>query len=385
MGRPFARRGELVCALAIAAVAACGRAHGLDPGVPEGGGVVSIPNATAPGAPRPGMVWIPAGVLRAGSEVDDAPRVADAELPGLDVPMAGFYIDVLPWPNETGAIPTTNVSREEAKRLCEEKGKRLCSELEWERACKGPDNTRYPYGTAYDPRACGAGAAPAAASQRPSGQRQACRSAFGVRDLHGGAAEWTDSPWGRGSPRELGVLRGGNDEAGELATRCAYPRAMGQADRSSTVGFRCCVGLRNDAEVHLEVKKGPSFERIASGTQRSAPLDALDGSACGPPAQPAPCSLVRAWVWRPSPNVELSVAGGCLGRDPHARCALGVSRALGDTVQTLAQIDTGAAIPEVVLVDSADHRIRVRGAEAHGYFFREVVYSYGRVDVRPVH
>ena len=57
---------------------------------------------------------------------------------------------------------------------------------------------------------------------------------------------------------------------------------------------------------------------------------------------------------------------------------------LGDRMQTLAEVDTGLAIPEVVLVESADRRVRVRGADVHGMFFRELVFSYGRVDVRPV-
>jgi hypothetical protein len=58
---------------------------------------------------------------------------------------------------------------------------------------------------------------------------------------------------------------------------------------------------------------------------------------------------------------------------------------MGDRAQTLAQIDTGCEIPEVVLVEGADRRVRVRGADIHGQFFREIVFSYGRVDVRPVH
>jgi hypothetical protein len=83
--------------------------------------------------------------------------------------------------------------------------------------------------------------------------------------------------------------------------------------------------------------------------------------------------------------VELSVAGGCVGRDPNARCAAAVSRAIGEREETLAQIDTGREIPEVVLVEGADRRIRIRGADAHAHFFREVTYSYGRVDVRDFH
>jgi hypothetical protein len=330
------------------------------------------------------MVWVPSGLLRAGSPIDEVPNVAEADLPGVDVPMAGFYIDLLPWPNEAGAIPTTNVTRDEAKRLCDSKQKRLCAELEWERACKGPDNLRYEYGGSYDPRVCGTGLSEESTARRPSGQTAACRSAFGVREMHGGAWEWTDSPWRRGTTRALGVLRGGNSTAGELASRCAHARSFSLGERSPSTGFRCCAGPRNDAEVQLDVKVGPAFERTSHPSGPSPALDALAGAACGPPLSPAPCSLSRAWTWRPAPNVELSVAGGCLGRDPSARCALGVSRMVGDRMDTLAQIDSGREIPEVVLVEGQDRRIRVRGANMRGQFFREVVFSYGRVEVKDV-
>src|SRR5580704_13795039 len=104
----------LVGAIGLASIA-CHPASG-DDGRMEGG-VVSAPSTIAPGAPRPGMVWIPTGVLRAGSALDEVPRLADVEMPGPELPMGGFYIDTLPWPDEVGAIPTTNVSREEAVRL----------------------------------------------------------------------------------------------------------------------------------------------------------------------------------------------------------------------------------------------------------------------------
>jgi hypothetical protein len=327
------------------------------------------------------MSWIPTGVLHAGSPVDEVPNVPEADLPGVDVPMGGFYIDVLPWPNEAGAIPTTNVTRDEASRLCQSKKKRLCSELEWERACKGPTNLRYEYGARYDPGVCGTGLSVEDTARRPSGDKLACKSDFGVREMHGRAWEWTDSTWRRGSTKPLGVLRGGNDLAGELVGRCAHARSISPADRSATVGFRCCAGPRNEAEVQLEVKVGPAFERTRQ-PHGSPPLDALDGVACGPPTSPPPCSFARAWTWRPAPNVELSISGGCVGRDPNARCACAVSRTVGDRVETLVQIDTGREIPEVVLVEGLDRRIRIRGADIHKQFFREVTYSYGRVEVR---
>jgi hypothetical protein len=367
-------------------VGGCGRSLGAQS---DAGGVVTAPSTTAPGAPRTGMVWIPTGVLHAGSELEEVPRLADTELPGVEVPLGGFYVDVLPWPNEAGAIPTTNVSREEAARLCDGKGKRLCSELEWERACKGPDNSRYEYGATYDARVCQAGVAADTSARHPSGDRTACRSSFGVREMHGGPWEWTDSPWNRGAGARpetpLGVIRGGNDVAGELETRCAFAKPLAPEKRLPSTGFRCCAGPRNDAEVELAVKTGIPFEKTPHPARSSPPLAALEGQSCGPPLSPAPCSLSRAWTWRPVPNVELYLAGGCIGRDPNARCAIAVSRMIGDRQETLAQVDTGREIPEVVLVEGMDRRIRVRGADIRGQYFREIVFTHGRIDVKEVH
>ncbi len=384
-------RGTAIAALLVATGAACGRSGKATES--RSVGLVTAPNTVAPGAPRPGMEWIPEGVLHAGSSVDEVPRVADAEMPGVDLPMSGFYIDLLPWPDEVGAIPTTNVSRDEAERLCESAGKRLCSELEWERACKGPTNTRYEYGSTYDAARCEIGAPAGISAKHPSGGRSACRSAFGVEELHGGPWEWTDSRWTRGAasqdrarsgPGHLGVVRGGNGREGELLSRCANARQMTAGDRSPSVGFRCCAGPRNEVEVTLEVKVGPAFERVPHATEPSPPLEALGGTACGPPSAPAPCSISRAWTWRPVPNVELTLSGGCVGRDPAARCAVALSRNSGDHSDTLAQIDTGREIPEVVLVEGLDRKIRVRGADLRGAFFRELVFDFGRVEVRDV-
>src|SRR5580692_9765632 len=124
------RIGEAaILALVSVATTGCGKARSAQS---DGGNVVTAPSTTAPGAPRAGMVWIPTGMLKAGSPIGEVPRVADVEPAGVDLPMGGFYIDILPWPNEAGAIQTTNVSEPEAERLCGSKGKRLCTELEWE-------------------------------------------------------------------------------------------------------------------------------------------------------------------------------------------------------------------------------------------------------------
>jgi formylglycine-generating enzyme len=89
-----------------------------DAGASLGVTMVSAPSATSPGAPKPGMIWIPAGVLRAGTAIDEVPRVASEELPGVEIAMGGFYIDMLPFPNEAGAIPSANVTRAPTRAPC---------------------------------------------------------------------------------------------------------------------------------------------------------------------------------------------------------------------------------------------------------------------------
>ena len=64
------------------------------------------------------MVWIPPGPLVAGTPPDRLPRIADEEMPGEQVILKAYYIDVFPFPNEEGAIPLTNVAQSEAAKLC---------------------------------------------------------------------------------------------------------------------------------------------------------------------------------------------------------------------------------------------------------------------------
>ena len=120
-----------------------------------------------PAAPQ-GMLYVPPGPLFVGTPPERLPRVPDEEMPGSQVAMGGFFIDRFLYPNEEGAIPTTGVTNDAAAQLCEDRKKRLCTELEWERACKGPANTTYEYGDRYRAELCATGSEPRLA---PSGYR----------------------------------------------------------------------------------------------------------------------------------------------------------------------------------------------------------------------
>lgn len=364
----------------------CSRATGpsADGAASVAAGLVTVPSSMAAGASRPGMVWIPAGVLRAGTPVGTVPRIAAEELPGTEIALGGFYIDVLPYPDEAGAIPTVNVTREDAAHLCETRGKRLCTELEWERACKGPDNTMYEYGDTYRPSVCDTGVAVELAAKRPSGERQACKSGFGAVDMHGGAWEWTDSTWGRGSSRELGVLRGGNNAAaGELVARCSNALARAPASKAPTMSLRCCAGPRNAATVDLTLATGPSLERSMKTAEFTAPLLA---SAAARWTGDTTFQFVHAWTWHPVANEELIVASGCAKAAGNPVCGLLVARmspgegGLSLESDELAHVDTGFEAAEVAQVGDPQH-LRLKGVDAKSAYLRDFTYVYGRIEL----
>jgi formylglycine-generating enzyme required for sulfatase activity len=56
---------------------------------------------------------------------------ADEQLPP-------FCMDEFEFPNVAHGLPRVAVRWAEAKEACEQAGKRLCTEAEWEKACKGP-------------------------------------------------------------------------------------------------------------------------------------------------------------------------------------------------------------------------------------------------------
>jgi formylglycine-generating enzyme len=378
---------------AILLPSACGRTGSQAPGgVRSNAGLVTAPSATAAGAPRPGMAWIPAGAFHAGTPVNHAPRIAEEELPGTDIALGGFYVDVLPYPNEAGAIPTSNVTRDDAQHLCQARGKRLCTELEWERACKGPESTTYEYGDVYHAATCDTGIATELAAKRPSGQLQSCKSAFGVADMHGGPWEWTDAAWGRGSTRELGVLRGGNAVAGELVGRCANALARAPTLKSATMGLRCCAGPKNDARVDLVPRTGPPLERSMKTAELAAPLLPLAQDAWGsisPDGGPG-FVFVHAWTWRPVANEDLLLATGCSAGPAPARCALVVGRVTEEAseggpnaVDTLLQMETGSEASEVAEVGDARH-LRFKGVDTTSAYLRDFTYAYGRVELGEV-
>ncbi len=381
-------------ALAVCILVSCNRGGGArangGTGLTKGG----VPQDAGPpplATTRPGMAYIPPGTLIAGTPVERVPRVPEEELPGTKIDLGAYFIDLLPFPNETGAIATTNVSRDEAAAMCVAKGKRLCTELEWERACKGPMNTTYEDGDVFRPTSCGLGVAADLSAKRPTGETPACVSGFGVREMHGGAWEWTIGAWGRGGRKDLGVLKAGNSTAGEIAGRCANSLARTPTTKSASMGFRCCAGAANEATVDLPVKVEPALERTMKTADLSAPWlpFARETWSLKNPTAPgaAPFAFVHAFTWHPVGNETLVVASGCARDYPRPRCGLLVGRTLGEgevrtdgeaRVRVLMHVDTGFVAADVAEAGEAKH-LRFTGIDATSAFLRDFNYAYGRV------
>lgn len=279
-------------AIALAALPACDR---LKPGKGNTAGTVGA--ASASSGP---MVAIPAGAFRAGSPCGATPRITTEELVGTPVSVGAFSMDVYPYPNDPTKPARVDVTRDEAEAACAEGGKRLCTELEWERACKGPSSTTFEYGAAYSADACKTDPA------LLPGRRPRCASAFGVKDLHGLVFEWTQSRWGRGTGSGLGTVRGG--PGGVLQARCANGQSRPPGSRAHDVGFRCCSGPVDPAVVDLTLRhdapivEEPSVEpALGAAMLRAMPRD----------RQSVPGSRVafeKVWRWHPRDNEELLVA-----------------------------------------------------------------------------
>ena len=373
------RRGLFFSIIVASCLCCCSRHSAQESSSPDVV-VVALPEPERLPEPRARMVWIPDGTFLAGTAPEKLPRAVDEELPGLQIVLHGFYIDQYAFPNEPGAIQTTGLSRDDARAKCEEQGKRLCTELEWERACKGPKSTTYEYGDVFNATDCPA----SSVVLNPSGSKPKCKSSFDVYDLHGGAFEWTDSAWGR-DERPFAVAKGGASEPGEVYARCANSVARAPNSKKSDLGFRCCAGLPNDARVELEVKRSPdgfkavvSFLPIASAMQKNLP-EMLQGLL---PADTKTSFLVdRVWQWAPVGNEDLVVGAGC-AHPPgdHALCGVVVSRAVGEHFDPIAFVSSGW-FPPNVQSDEDRKSFVVHGGEGLGKYSRRVSYVWGRISV----
>lgn len=252
---PKAARVLLTAFALVGALPGCRRAPSLDAPPAKSSASPSVsPPVTEPLPDE--RVDVPGGSFQAGSVPGEPGRRPDVEQRRTTVALGPFNIDRLPYPNDPHAHARTDVTREEASHLCEQRDARLCTELEWERACRGPAGRPFPSGETWNAR-CGHG---------PLG----CASGFDVLAM-GTLKEWTASDVvGEGGSRKA-ALRGAAGDAPAAAHRCAARTVEKPEAKDALLGFRCCKGAKNAALVE-EPRSGQTFVQAAITPARVAEL-----------------------------------------------------------------------------------------------------------------
>jgi sulfatase modifying factor 1 len=165
-----------------------------------------------------------------------------------------------------GAVPQGYISADQAKSACANAGKRLCKPAEWDKACRGPQNTQYPYGKDFESARCNEHDKDASytstilrvfkgdqsvfsdfkkmndprINQQPngllaSGAKARCFNGWGLYDMVGNLHEWIDDP--------AGTFRGGYySDTYRNGSGCAYKTTAHPSNyHDYSTGFRCCA------------------------------------------------------------------------------------------------------------------------------------------------
>jgi hypothetical protein len=304
------RKRTALAPLLVVLVSACPAKEkaGAPAPPPASAGSASTRRPSAEPLPRETRA-IPAGTLRAGSTPGDAGRVPELEAKNQEVELGPFGIDRLPYPNDPAQPPLLGKTRDEARRLCAERGARLCTEVEWERACKGPKQDEYPSGVIWDP-SCTAGA-------------KACATGFDVLGLGTVAGEWVAGELSFDDKRRA-LVRGAAKGAPPTDHRCAARHPTDPAEQSQDIGFRCCTGAPNAAVVP-EPKQGPVFTKTKLSAEQLEQALAADPAgkplahdikffredgattvvARGPGEKKGFDFTVTPLLWNPTPGAEI--------------------------------------------------------------------------------
>ena len=210
-------------------------------------GLAPTPSLAAPAPARAApdaRISVPEGSFRAGTEPGRHERHPELEPRLGRVALGPFSIDAWPYPDGASA-PRTGLPRARARELCEARQGRLCTELEWERACKGPESQTFAGSNEFD-ASCGLAAG-------------GCRSAFGVHAL-GSLLEWTAND-SEGGAEPLAAQRGAGPSEPAAQHRCAHRALASPLEGNDQVGFRCCYGAPNAAKVSLP-GLGTTFQKL---------------------------------------------------------------------------------------------------------------------------
>jgi formylglycine-generating enzyme len=245
-------------------------------------------------APRPKPPPCPADMAHIGESCIDRHEAhlvvvgpeGEKRHPYYERPEAGVRYEAR---STAGVFPQAYISQDEARRACENGGKRLCRMDEWRAACQGAAQRTFPYGEQAQSGACNNGKnhllgqmfgsnpynwSPAelnspSLNKEPgyldkTGAHPGCASEAGVHDLVGNVHEWVSDRVSLGLMEKLGrepVLRhkqpwrigNGVFVGGFYATShehgpgCLFTTvAHSPRYHDYSTGFRCCADAAGD-------------------------------------------------------------------------------------------------------------------------------------------
>ena len=196
----------------------------------------SSPARSEGGQAPQGMALIPAGPFLYGE--GDQQRT---------ITLPAFWIDLFEVTNTRYAKlrvldfepiaahrPVSNISWNQAKQYCLSQGKRLPTEQEWEKAARGEDGRRYPWGNTFDPAVVNAGSRERGTTD--VGKFEDGRSPYGLYDMAGNVMEWTDS-----GDDLVRVYRGGSWASPPSDVRTTSRGSIAPGYRLLDLGFRCAM------------------------------------------------------------------------------------------------------------------------------------------------
>jgi formylglycine-generating enzyme required for sulfatase activity len=167
--------------------------------------------------------------------------------------------------SRAGVVPQAYISQTQAKAACAASEKRICTDKEWLRACKGPGATKFPYGAEHKDGACNGESTVAPLSYMPppkqypdmenmnnpglnqiegtvarTGAYASCTNAFGVFDMVGNLHEWVAS-----DVYGAEFLGGYYRDTTANGDGCDYQTtAHDRFYHDYSTGFRCCKDAR---------------------------------------------------------------------------------------------------------------------------------------------
>ena len=150
------------------------------------------------------------------------------------------------YPEKKAQHPVVWVSVKDAQAYAEWAGKRLPTEVEWQKAAQGEDGRDWPWGNIYDPLKANMDSD----DTKPVGSYPNGKSPYGCFDMAGNVWEWTDSvqsdgyhyfSWVRGGSYYFAKGSRWYMQGGPVPNyqRAKFWMMTPALNRSSSIGFRC--------------------------------------------------------------------------------------------------------------------------------------------------